>query len=69
MCRPPLLPLLLLAFAPFPAAAQPAPAASSAFNTYVATVESRLAQQHRSASAFLAPSSHRNRTACARAAS
>jgi hypothetical protein len=34
--------------------AQPSPAAVAAFNTYAATVESRLAQQHRSANTFLA---------------
>ena len=38
------------------AAAEPTPAATSAFNTYVATVESRLATQHRSPGFFLAPS-------------
>lgn len=53
MRRPP-LPLLLLVSVPVAAAAQPAPA-TSAFNTYAAAVESRLAQQHRSPSIFLAP--------------
>lgn len=36
---------------------EPTPAAASAFNSYTTTVESRLAQQHRSANAFLAPAS------------
>jgi hypothetical protein len=35
-------------------AAQPSPAAVSAFNTYVGAVESRLARQHHSAGAFVA---------------
>ena len=35
--------------------AEPAPAAVSAFNSYISAVESRLAQQHRSRNAFLAP--------------
>jgi hypothetical protein len=34
---------------------QPTPAAAAAFNAYTARVESRLASQHRSADAFLAP--------------
>jgi hypothetical protein len=34
--------------------AEPTPAAVAAFNAYTATVESRLAQQHRSRNAFLA---------------
>jgi hypothetical protein len=37
------------------AVAEPAPAAVSAFNSYVRTVESRLAQQHRSQIGFLSP--------------
>jgi hypothetical protein len=36
-------------------AAEPSPAAVSAFNSYINTVESRLARQHRSPEAFLAP--------------
>jgi hypothetical protein len=36
------------------AVAEPTPAAISAFNSYVAAVESRLANQHRSPTAFLA---------------
>jgi hypothetical protein len=36
-------------------AEQPTPAATSAFNSYIATVETRLAAQHRSESGFLAP--------------
>ncbi len=35
--------------------AEPAPAAISAFNSYVNAVEARLTQQHRSKSAFLTP--------------
>jgi hypothetical protein len=34
--------------------AEPSPAAVSAFNSYIGTVESRLAQQHRSQDDFLA---------------
>jgi hypothetical protein len=45
--------LLLLAASQL-AMAQPTPEAVAAFNTYVSTVESRLAQQHRSAGTFLA---------------
>jgi len=41
--------------APICAAGQPAPAALSAYNSYAAVVESRLAVQHRSPNAFLAP--------------
>jgi hypothetical protein len=37
------------------AAAEPKPAAVSAFNSYVAQVEARLGQQHRSATGFIAP--------------
>ncbi len=40
--------------APNPLLAQP-PTATAAFNTYVATIESRLAHQHHSPTAFLAP--------------
>jgi hypothetical protein len=50
--------VFLLAFfvaAPGRAVAEPPPAAVSAFNSYIAGVESRLAQQHRSHNAFLAP--------------
>ena len=36
-------------------AGEPTAAAVSAFNAYITTVESRLAQQHRSTDAFLAP--------------
>jgi hypothetical protein len=39
---------------PIPAVGEPPPAAVSAFNSYVSTVESRLAQQHRSEDGFLA---------------
>jgi hypothetical protein len=44
--------LLLLVAASNRTAAEPTPAAVSAFNSYIAGVESRLAQQHRSSSAF-----------------
>jgi len=36
-------------------AAEPAPAAVAAFNSYIGAVETRLAEQHRSADNFLAP--------------
>ncbi len=49
-----LLPLLLAA-----AEAQPAPAAASGFDTYVVSVESRLARQHNSPIAFLVPADDR----------
>jgi len=48
--------LLLFLDAPRALMAEPTPAAVQAFNAYSKTVESRLAQQHRSANAFLAPS-------------
>ena len=47
--------LLLLLAAPAWIAAQPMPAATAAFNSYVERVEARLDAQHRSASGFLAP--------------
>jgi hypothetical protein len=47
--------VLLFLCAPHILLAQPTPAAVAAFNTYTASVESRLAVQHRSADAFLAP--------------
>ncbi len=47
--------LFLLVAAPGRAMAGPTPAAVSAFNSYIGTVESRLAQQHRSEDGFLAP--------------
>ncbi len=47
--------LLPLVAVPPRVAAEPAPAAVSAFNTYINAVESRLAQQHRSQTGFLAP--------------
>jgi hypothetical protein len=49
--------LILLSFvaAPCQVVAEPAPAAVSAFNSYIRTVELRLAQQHRSQGGFLAP--------------
>jgi hypothetical protein len=48
--------ILLLLGVSMAAIAQPAPAAIAAFNAYDQAVESRLAQQHRTAQAFLAPS-------------
>jgi len=52
--------LLLMVMVSVPAAAEPAPAAVSAFNSYVNTVESRLAQQHLSQNGFLAMVSAQN---------
>jgi hypothetical protein len=46
---------LLFVTAPGCVAAGPLPAAVAAFNSYTHEVETRLAQQHRSQSAFLAP--------------
>jgi hypothetical protein len=40
---------------PSPATAEPSPASVSAFNSYIESLESRLAQQHRAQSGFLAP--------------
>jgi hypothetical protein len=50
--------VLLLVKATHPLLAQPSPAAVSAFNTYAASVETRLAQQHRSSNTFLASPSN-----------
>ena len=47
--------LIFLLLSAGPLAAEPPAAAVAAFNTYVGALESRLAQQHRSQSAFLAP--------------
>lgn len=47
--------LLLLLSPPGSLAAEPTPAAISGFNTYIGSVEARLAQQHRSSDAFVAP--------------
>jgi hypothetical protein len=47
--------LLLLLAAPAWVAAQPTPAATAAFNSYVERVEARLDAQHRAAGGFLAP--------------
>jgi hypothetical protein len=47
--------LLLFLEAPHLLMGEPTPAAVSAFNSYSNAVESRLAQQHRSPNAFLAP--------------
>jgi hypothetical protein len=46
---------LLLAAAPAWVGAQPTPAAAAGFDSYVSRVEARLAEQHRSADAFLSP--------------
>ncbi len=48
--------LFLVSFASAPALkAEPSPAAASAFDAYIAALESRLAHQHASSNAFLAP--------------
>ena len=47
--------LLIYVATPGCVQAEPTPAAMTAFNSYVRAVESRLAQQHQSRSAFLAP--------------
>jgi hypothetical protein len=47
--------VLLLLGATSPLMGQPTPAAVAAFNVYAGNVESRLAQQHRSADTFIAP--------------
>jgi hypothetical protein len=47
--------LLLLTAAPVSLIAEPSSAALSAFDSYITTLESRLTQQHRSQSGFLAP--------------
>jgi hypothetical protein len=46
--------LLALAFAPGRVAAEPKPAAAAAYDSYIRGLETRLAQQHRSANGFLA---------------
>ena len=51
-----LLILLPVATAPLWAVAEPLPAAVAAYNSYIGTVESRLAQQHRAQNGFIAPS-------------
>jgi hypothetical protein len=45
--------LLLLAVSPVSLIAEPTPAAVAAFNSYISTVEARLAQQHRSPNGFI----------------
>lgn len=47
--------LLMITAAAALAAEEPTPAAVAGFNSYVARVEARLAEQHRSAGGFLAP--------------
>ncbi|MFY9854298.1 MAG: hypothetical protein WAK26_10535 [Terracidiphilus sp.] len=49
-----LIALLVIVAAPSKVAAEPTPEATSAFNSYIGAVESRLAQQHRSQSGFMA---------------
>lgn len=62
----PLLMLLLLFTAGEPLRGQPTPAAIGAFDTYIARVESRLANQHRSTAGFLAPAASDPTTETAR---
>jgi hypothetical protein len=50
----PFLLLIIVAAIPCPSPAEPKPAAISGFDSYVASIESRLKQQHRSQGAFLA---------------
>lgn len=50
-----LLILLPLVATPCCVVAEPSPAAVSSFNTYIGAVEARLAQQHRTSNACLAP--------------
>jgi len=50
-----LLLLTLFAAVPFCHASEPTPLALSAFNSYISSVESRLARQHRSPNDFIAP--------------
>jgi len=52
--------LLILTTTVAPVAAEPTPAAVSSFNSYIGTVESRLAQQHRSQSGFLVVAAAQN---------
>ncbi len=47
--------LVVLAIMAAPVFSEPSPAATAAFNAYVATVESRLALEHGSLASFLAP--------------
>ena len=47
--------ILLFAANPTSLKAEPTPAALSSFNSYIATLESRLAQQHGSQNSYLAP--------------
>jgi len=49
-----LLAAIILLYTPERAVAEPSPAAVAAFNSYVSSVESRIAAQHRSQSGFLA---------------
>ena len=51
---------MTLLTAPRPIAAEPAPAAVSAFNAYIGKVEARLAQQHRAQKGFLASATTQN---------
>lgn len=45
---------IIVAAIPFPSPAEPTPAAVAGFNSYIASVESRLGQQHRSPGIFVA---------------
>ena len=45
---------MIITAIPFPSSAEPAPAAVADFNSYIASVESRLDQQHRSPGTFIA---------------
>lgn len=55
-----ILATLLLIAVPISALAQPSPQAIAGFNSYVQGVESRLAQQHQSATTFFTPESDSN---------
>lgn len=52
---PVLIATLISVLAPQPTFGEPSPAASSAFEAYVRTVEARLAKQHQSEGVFLTP--------------
>lgn len=60
---PALCGLLIFVAASTCAAEEPVPTAISAYNSYIGAVESRLAQQHRSRNAFLAPGASAPQTA------
>jgi hypothetical protein len=52
---PTFLTLLILSASTTPLLAEPTPTATAAFNTYAASIESRLSQQHASPTTILAP--------------